>query len=145
MKMGKARFFLIRKNNTNENLVKKGAYIVKDFDNYDATILSTGSEVEIAYQASLELEKNKLYLRVVSIPCFEIFNDQTTEYKNKILGTKIRFGIEAGVINGWEKYIYEENFIGMKTFGASGPYKKLYKYFGITSDNLINKIKQNIK
>ena len=60
--------------------------------------------------------------------------------KNKILGSKYCFGIEAGVINGWEKYINVENFIGMKTFGASGPYKDVYKHFGITSDDICEKI-----
>ena len=135
---------LTRKKYINKNLVKKGAYIIREFDKYDATILATGSEVEIACQASIELEQNQLYLRVVSIPCFDIFENQTQEYKNKILGSKYCFGIEAGVINGWEKYINVENFIGMKTFGASGPYKELYKHFGITVNNLKNKIIKNL-
>ena len=66
------------------------------------------------------------------------------EYKKQILGSKLCYGIEAGVINGWEKYINSENFIGMKTFGASAPYKELYKYFGITVDKLVEKIKKNL-
>ena len=135
---------LIRKENFKENLVEKGAYIIRDFDNYDATILATGSEVEIAHKTSEELEKNKINVRVVSIPCFELFDSQSKEYKKQILGSKICYGIEAGVINGWEKYVDSENFIGMKTFGASGPYKELYKYFGITVDKLIEKIKKNL-
>ena len=66
------------------------------------------------------------------------------KYKKEILGSKKCFAIESGVINGWEKYVLSENFIGMKTFGASGPYKDLYEFFGITSDNLVNLIKKNI-
>ena len=54
------------------------------------------------------------------------------------------FGIEAGVVNGWEKYINENCFIGMTTFGASGPYKEVYKHFGITADNIFEKIKQKL-
>ena len=69
---------------------------------------------------------------------------QSDSYKTKILGNKPRFAIEAGVINGWEKFVPSQNFLGMKSFGASGPYKKLYEYFGITTDNLIKMIKNNI-
>ena len=135
---------LIRKENFKENLVEKGAYIIRNFDNYDATILATGSEVEIAHKASEELEKYQINARVISIPCFELFDSQSKEYKKQILGSKLCYGIEAGVINGWEKYVNSENFIGMKTFGASGPYKELYKYFGITVNNLVESIKKNL-
>ena len=86
----------------------------------------------------------QINIRVISIPCFELFDSQSKEYKKQILGSKPCYGIEAGVINGWEKYIDSENFIGMKTFGASGPYKELYKYFGITVDKLVEKIKKNL-
>ena len=136
---------LIRKEYIKENLVEKGAYIIRNFDNYDATILATGSEVEIAHKASEELEKYQINARVISIPCFELFDSQSKEYKKQILGSKLCYGIEAGVINGWEKYVDSENFIGMKTFGASAPYKELYKYFGITVDNLVEKYKEKFK
>ena len=66
------------------------------------------------------------------------------EYQKKILGDLPLFGIEAGIINGWEKYVPTKNFIGMSSYGASGPYKKLYKHFGLNSENLINLIKNNI-
>ena len=135
---------LIRKEKNNENLLKKGAYFIRNYEKYDATIMASGSEVEIANLASIELAKEKINARVISIPCFEFFNNQSKEYKKSIIGTKKCFAIEAGVINGWEKYVSEENFIGMKTFGSSGPYKELYKHFGITVENLINKIKSNI-
>tara|TARA_Y100000590_G_C15746845_1_gene1022443 strand:- start:8087 stop:10120 length:2034 start_codon:yes stop_codon:yes gene_type:complete len=135
---------LIRKEKVKENLTSKGAYILKNFDEYEATILATGSEVEIAIKASTHLEKENIKVRVISIPCFEIFNSQSKEYKKQILGSKTCFGIEAGVINGWEKYVDEEKFIGMETFGASGPYKELYEHFQISSEHLIKKIKNNI-
>ena len=124
------------------NIVTQGAYPIIDFENYNATVLATGSEVEIASDASKLLLKENIKLRVVSIPCWEIFDQQKSEFKNKILGNKSIYAIEAGIINGWEKYVPQENFIGMKSFGSSGPYKKLYKHFNITSDNLINLVKR---
>ena len=78
------------------------------------------------------------------MPCFEIFDSQSDKYKKMIIGSKKCFGIEAGIINGWEKYVRSENFIGMKTFGASAPYKELFKHFGITVENLIKTIKKNL-
>ena len=66
------------------------------------------------------------------------------DYKNKTLGNKPLFAIEAGIVNGWEKYIPSENFLGMTSFGASGPYKKLYEYFGLTMNNFSNLIKNKI-
>ncbi len=128
-----------------ENLLEKGAYPIINYENYDATILATGSEVEIACSASNKIkEKNKLNVRVVSIPSFELFEKNKLDYKNKIIGDKPVFAIEAGVINGWEKYVDYKNFIGMSTFGESGPYKDLYNHFKITDENLIDKINRNL-
>ena len=129
----------------NLNVTKIGGHALIDFDNYKATILATGSEVEIAYEASKKLSEENINVRVVSLPSWEIFNQKTLQEQNKILGNKPLFAIEAGVINGWERYIPAENFIGMKTFGASGPYKKLYEHFGITKESLIKLIKKRIK
>ena len=126
------------------NVVDKGAHTIINFESYDATILATGSEVEIAYQASKNLSDEKIYSRVVSLPSWEIFDKQTEKYKKEILGNKPIFAIEAGVINGWEKYVPTENFIGMKSFGASGPYKELYKHFKITKEELIKLIKKRL-
>ena len=96
---------------------------------------------EIACSASNKLfENNNLKIRVISISSFELFEKNDDGYKNEILGNKPIFAIEAGVINGWEKYIQNENFVGMSTFGESGPYKDLYKHFKITDDYLIEKI-----
>ena len=135
---------MLKKNN-NINIVQQGAYPIIDYENYSATILATGSEVEIACESSILLSKENINVRVISFPSWEIFDKNSEEEKNKILGHKPRFAIEAGVINGWEKYIPGENFIGMKSFGASGPYKKLYEHFRITSDALKKLIKKRIK
>ncbi len=128
-----------------ENLLEKGAYPIVNYENYDATILATGSEVEIACSASNKIkEKNNLSVRVISMPSFELFEKNKLDYKNKIIGDKPVFAIEAGIINGWEKYVDYKNFIGMSTFGESGPYKDLYNYFKITDENLIDKINRNL-
>ena len=129
-----------------ENFVKKGAYAIIDYLKYDATILSSGSEVEIACSASKKLKENKnLNIRVVSIPSFELFEKNKSEYKKQILGEKNLFGIEAGIVNNWEKYIKTENFIGMSTFGESGPYNDLYNHFNINDEMLINKILESLE
>ncbi len=132
-------------NNRKENLVKFGAYKIIDYENYDGTILASGSEVEIACSASEKLKKNNnLNINVVSIPSFELFEKNDSEYKQKILGSKVIFGIEAGVINGWEKYLDFSNFVGMDSFGESGPYKELYNHFKITDENLIEIITKTL-
>ncbi len=129
---------VIQKRAREENLLNKGAYILINYENYDATILASGSEVEIACSASEKLKKlNNLNVRVVSIPSFELFEKNDNNYKDLIIGNKPVFGIEAGVINGWEKYVHTNKFVGMSSFGESGPYKELYSHFKITDKNLI--------
>ena len=90
------------------------------------------------------MQNENIYLRVISFPSWKLFSLQPDSYKQKILGNKPRFAIEAGIVNGWENFVSSKNFLGMKSFGASGPYKKLYEYFGITTSNLIKMIKNNI-
>ena len=75
------------------------------------------------HQKNCIVEEN-INVRVVSLPSWEIFDKDPRNIKTEILGDKPIFAIEAGVVNGWEKYIPSENFIGMKSFGASGPYKE---------------------
>ena len=134
---------IVQRGERTKNFLKNGAYTILDYNKYDATILSTGSEVEIAISASNKLkEKNKLNIRVVSMPSFELFEKNDIQFKKGILGNKPIFGIEAGIVNGWEKYINANNFVGMKTFGESGPYKELYNHFKITDENLIELIKK---
>ena len=127
-----------------ENLVMKGAYIIKNYSNYDASIFASGSEVEIALLASIKLKEININIRVISFPSMELFEMQNEKYKKEIIGSKPNFAVEAGVINGWEKYIDHENFIGMKSFGASGPYKDVYKHFSITAEAIFEKIKQKL-
>ncbi len=129
----------------NENLIKKGAYKIINYEKYDATILASGSEVDIACSASNKLKKNNnKNINVVSLSSFELFEKNNSKYKKEILGDKPIFGIEAGIVNGWEKYVEIENFVGMNSFGESAPYKDLYDHFNITDKNLIDKILKNL-
>ena len=95
-------------------------------------------------QTSNSLLKEKINTRVISFPSWELFSKQSKNYKNIIIGNKPIFAIEAGVINGWEKYVPSENFLGISTFGASGPYNKLYEHFGLTCTDLSNLIKNKL-
>ena len=131
---------VVRKNNLRKNMVNKGAYIIKDFKNYQATIIATGSEVSLALKASNILEKKNFKARVVSMSCWELFDKQLDRYKKNIIGSKNCYAVEAASSMGWSKYVNEENFIGMNSFGASAPYKDLYKFFGITAENLVKLI-----
>jgi len=133
-----------RRDSYKENLVNKGAYLIKNYSKYHASIFASGSEVEIALEASKKLQEININLRVISFPSMELFEIQDENYKKEIIGDKLCFAAEAGVINGWEKYIHHENFIGMNSFGASGPYKDVYKHFRITVDHICEKIKQKL-
>ena len=127
-----------------DNLAMKGAYIIKNHSKYDASIFASGSEVEIALQASIKLQEININLRVISFPSMELFEMQNAKYKKEIIGNKPKFAVEAGVINGWEKYVDYENFIGMRSFGASGSYNDVYKHFNITADNICKKIQEKL-
>ena len=127
-----------------DNLARKGAYIIKNHSKYDASIFASGSEVEIALQASIKLQEININLRVISFPSMELFETQNEKYKKEIIGNKPKFAVEAGVINGWEKYVDYENFIGMRSFGASGSYNDVYKHFNITADDICKKIQEKL-
>ena len=117
-----------------ENLSAKGAYILAEAEaEHAVTLLATGSEVEIAVAARAILETEGVGTRVVSMPCWRLFDRQDAGYRAAVLGDRPRIGIEAAVRHGWDRYLGERGaFIGMEGFGASGPYAALYEHFGIT-------------
>jgi len=120
-----------------ENLCARGAYELSPAsDDAKVTIFASGSEVEIAMQARAMLEERGYPTRVVSVPCFELFELQPNDYQQAILGNApVRIAIEAGVRQGWDRFIGVDGiFIGMHGFGASGPAPELYKHFGITAE-----------
>ncbi|KAB8073181.1 Transketolase, thiamine diphosphate binding domain-containing protein [Aspergillus leporis] len=114
----------------------KGAYVAIEAPNAAVTIISTGSEVSIAIEAASYLkEKHNVVARVVSVPCFEVFDTQDKEYKLKVLPDGIPvLSVEAASTMGWERYAHEQ--FGLNRFGASGPYKEVYAKFEFTPEGI---------
>lgn len=129
-----------------DNLSAKGAYVVSDADGErQATILATGSEVSIAVEAQAALQADGISAAVVSMPCWELFDEQDDAYKASVLGDVPRVSIEAGVTFGWEKYVGADGVaIGMTSFGASAPAGELYKHFGITAAAVCDAVKARV-
>ncbi len=125
----------VREEYIEENMCGYGAYDIAPASDADVTVFASGSEVEIALDAGRRLEAAGRSVRVVSVPSFELFEQQSEEYKRAILGaSRVRVAIEAGVRQGWDRFIGQDGiFIGMSTFGASAPCKDLYEHFGITA------------
>ena len=136
----------VRTEFTEENLCAYGAYDLVPASDAEVTIFATGSEVEIALEARAMLEKKGHTTRVVSVPCFELFEDQDEEYKSALIGNSpIRVAIEAGIRQGWDRFIGSDGiFIGMSSFGASGPYKELYEHFGITAAAAVSAVEARL-
>jgi transketolase len=126
--------------------LSKGAYILKESSgNPDIILIATGSEVGLILKASEVLEAEGIKSRVVSFPSWEIFEKQSEDYKRKVFPSEVkaRLAVEAGVSQGWEKYIGEKgDIICMKTFGASAPDKVLFEKFGFTVEDVVNKAKE---
>jgi transketolase len=126
-----------RTEHTDANLSARGAYVLKESEGpAKVTLLATGSEVEIAAKARELLQAKGVGTRVVSMPSWELFEEQSPDYRAQVIDFKtIKVAIEAASPLGWERYIGPEGaFIGMRSFGASAPYKDLYKHFGITAE-----------
>ncbi len=127
----------VRTEYSEDNLCALGAYeLATASDDAEVTIYATGSEVEIALAARAQLEKAGHPTRVVSVPCFELFEQQSADYRAAILGgPSVKIAIEAGIRQGWDAFIGAEGiFVGMHGFGASAPIEKLYPHFGITAE-----------
>jgi transketolase len=116
------------------NFSARGAYVIGEVDSArDITFLATGSEVSLAVEAAKALKAEGKRAAVVSMPCWDLFEDQPEEYRAATLGSAPRVAIEAASGLGWDRYIGEHGaFIGMHSFGASAPAGELYKHFGVT-------------
>jgi len=127
----------VRRQYEDDNLSALGAYeLTEADDNAPVTIFASGSEVEIALAARETLFADGIHARVVSVPCFELFDKQPESYKQALIGkSPVKIAMEAGIKQGWEKFIGSGGiFIGMDSFGASADSVTLYKHFGITAD-----------
>jgi transketolase len=125
----------------NAAMAERGGYIASDCNGKPQVILmGTGTELYLCVEAQAKLAERGVAARVVSMPCFELFEDQDPDYIESVLPKSVtaRVACEAGIVQGWEKYLGAEgNFVGMSSFGASGPYNKLYQHFKITSDQIV--------
>lgn len=120
--------------------VTKGAYVLQDAPNAKVAFVATGSEVSLAVEAAKKLAAEGFPARVVSMPCSELFDEQSAEYRKSVFPAGLPVvSIEALGTYGWEKYAHAH--VGMTTFGASGPAPALYKKFGITADAAAEKAK----
>ena len=130
-----------------ENLTAKGGYVISPCNGKrQATLIATGSEVSLAVEAQQALREEGIEVAVVSMPCTELFDAQPISYQEEILGSAPRIAIEAASKFGWEKYVgLQGDIIGMDGFGASGPAGELYKYFGITKEEIIDSVKNCLK
>ena len=135
----------IRKKVSNTNKCSLGAYeVLRTNKKIHLTILASGSEVSLAIETSHKLAKDKIYSKVISMPCQDLFDKQSNSYQQKIINeTKIKISIEAASTDCWKKYIGRDGLsFGIDTFGKSAPYKEIYKHFGLTAANITNKTKK---
>ncbi|MEJ8404052.1 transketolase [Brevundimonas vesicularis] len=132
---------------TTENLSAKGAYEIKAANGEaKASLFGTGTELALALKAAETLEAEGVATRVVSVPSFELFEQQDAAYQASVIGRgTVRVAVEAAIQQGWERFIGEDGaFIGMTGFGASAPAEVLYEKFGITSDAIVAAVKARL-
>ncbi len=129
------------------NLSAQGAYELRAANGAaKATLFATGTEVPLALAAADALEAEGVPTRVVSVPCFELFEKQTPKYQASVIGRgTVRVAVEAGLKQGWERFIGEDGgFVGMTGFGASAPAEVLYEKFGITTEAVVAAVKARL-
>ena len=133
--------------------VRKGAYVFSEASSDkpggapDVILIGTGSELQLAVQAQEKLAAEGIQARVVSMPCWDLFDEQSAEYKESVFPSAVRarVAVEAGATIGWERYVgLEGRVVGQTTFGASAPLKDLLKHFGYTAENVVAHAKESI-
>ncbi|MEP2557177.1 MAG: transketolase C-terminal domain-containing protein, partial [Rhizobiaceae bacterium] len=138
----------VRTSYESENLCGRGAYEAASAGDDEAVVslFASGSEVEIAMEAKAALDAAGHATRVVSVPCFELFEQQGDAYRASVRGNAVvNVGIEAAIRQGWDAIIGSDAvFVGMDGFGASAPYKELYNHFGITADAVVGAVQARL-
>ncbi len=128
--------------------LQKGAYILAESGKPDAIIIATGSEVSVAMAAYEQLVAGGKKLRLVSMPCWEVFDKQDEKYRESVLPSSVskRVSIEAGITKGWSRYVGDKGIsIGIDKFGASAPGPIVMKEYGITSDAVVAAVEKLLK
>ena len=136
-----------RGEHSEENLSAHGGYILAPAERErQVTLIASGSEVTIALAAQRTLSEDGISAAVVSMPCWELFEEQTQHYRDEVLGPgALHIAIEAGVSFGWERWIESGGgFVGMRSFGASAPAKDLYRHFEITPEAVVEAVKARL-
>ena len=138
----------INPGSSKQNKCVLGAYQVK-ITSHDSkvTFVASGSEVELALEVQKQLKENNIDSKVVSMPCQELFDRQSDDYKNEILeNDNVIFTIEAGSVVSWKKYIKNSGVsLGIDKFGESAPYKEVYNHYGLTSDKIVTLVQKIIR
>lgn len=136
----------VRKEFSADNLSARGGYVLTEARSgvREVTLLATGSEVALAVEARAQLEAQGIATAVVSLPCWELFDQQDEAYRAAVLGAgTVRVGVEAAVRFGWDQYLGSRGgFVGMKGFGAPGPADALYRHFNITAEAVVLEAKR---
>jgi transketolase len=130
-------------NGTNQGMLGKGAYVLRDFgDDPQLILIASGSEVSLIHGAGIKLFADGISTRIVSFPSWELFEQQDEAYRESVLPKKItvRLAVEAGATLGWERYA--KSVIGLDRYGASAPYKDIFKHLGFTVENVVAKAKE---
>ena len=138
----------VSEHSSGESMCTKGAYVLKrTSENVDVSLIASGSEVEIALEAQEKLKMLNINSKVISIPCYDIFQNQSEEYKNEIVGKDtFKISIEASSESGWKNIVGKDGVtVGLSTFGKSAPYKDIYKLFNLTSDEIVKLAKAKVK
>lgn len=134
---------LVRRGPTERNLSARGAYVLAEAEGERlVTIYATGSEVAVAIDARERLEEAGIGVRVVSVPCQELFEEQDEDYREEVLAdSTVHVAIEAAARQGWDRYIGRHGiFIGMDGFGASASTQVLLEHFGINADAIVDAV-----
>ena len=137
----------VRIKSSTKNMSSLGAYeLFRTNDNIELTIIATGSETSLASEIGHKLATDGIYSKIISMPCHELFDQQSEGYKNEILSeTNLVVSIEASETSYWKKYTnYNDLNFGIDDFGKSAPYKDIYNHFGISSENIVKKIKEKL-
>ncbi|MBT6258134.1 MAG: transketolase [Alphaproteobacteria bacterium] len=134
----------LRNESSSLNKTLMGGYVLREPDGKrDVTLIATGTEVALAVEAAEQMAEKDIKAAVVSLPCWELFEQQDLAYRRKVLGRAPRIGIEAASGFGWDRYTSDPDaFIGMKSFGESAPAPELYAHFGITVEHIITMVKE---
>ncbi len=138
----------INPQNTKENKCEKGAYVV-NLTSHESkvTIIASGTEVELALKVQKKLKENNIDTKVVSMPCMELFDKQTENFRNDIIDQdSLVVTLEAGSVISWQKYTkYKGINIGIDKFGESAPFNEVYEHFGLSEDKITNLIQKKLR